>query len=183
MNTKVIIFGAGGHSRVIADIIRLSGDIVAGFLDDNVRGEGVLGKTGDAHKFSDCQFVVGIGNNSVRERLMQENPGLTWYTAIHPSAVVAQSAKIGEGAVIAANAVVGVDCHIGRGVIINTCATIDHDGFAGDFSHLAQGVHTGGAVNIGKGVWIGVGTSVVNGIKISDYSVVEAGISVKNDVE
>ena len=84
MNRNVIIIGAGGHSRVIADIIDLSGDSVVGYLDDNVINDSVLGKTSDAHKFTDCEFIVGIGNNAVRERIMSENPDLPWYTAKHP---------------------------------------------------------------------------------------------------
>lgn len=179
MNRNVIIIGAGGHSRVIADIIDLSGDSVVGYLDDNVINDSVLGKTSDAHKFTDCEFIVGIGNNAVRERIMSENPDLPWYTAKHPSATVAKSARVGVGSVIAAGAVVGVCCTIGRGVIINTSASVDHDSTVGDFCHIAQGAHTGGAVRLGNCVWLGVGSIVANGMTLDNYSKTEVGEVIK----
>ena len=179
MNYDVIIIGAGGHSRVISDIIELSGDNVVGYLDDNVINDRVLGKTGDAHKFSDCEFIVGIGNNEVRQKIMCENPDLPWYTAKHPSATVAKNATVGEGSVIAAGAVVGVCCRLGRGVIINTAASVDHDSQIGDFCHLAQGVHTGGEVRFGTGVWLGVGSVVANKTVLGDFARTEVGQIIK----
>ena len=125
---KVIIIGAGGHARVIADIIKLNGDIVYGFLDDkgqeNIHELKILGGIDDINRFleKDCYFIVAIGNNQIRYEIMTKYSNAIWYTAIHPAAVIANDVEIGSGTAIMANAVINTGSKIGRGVIINTSA-------------------------------------------------------------
>lgn len=182
---KVIIIGAGGHARVIADIITLSGDIVLGFLDDKdpqeFPGVSILGKLSDIPEFQrDAYFIVGIGNNQIRKQIM-ESLDVNWSTAIHPSAVIASDVEIGMGTAIMANAVINTGSKIGRGVIINTAATIDHDNSISDFVHISPGVHLGGTVNIGSVTWIGIGAIVINNIDICGECIIGAGsLVIKN---
>ncbi len=181
MNKKVIIIGAGGHAKVIADIIRSNNDDVVGFLDDSFTeekefyGSRIIGKSGDyVNYLDDCSFIIAIGNNGVRERIS----GLfkcAWYTAIHPSAEVSSSAVIGEGTCVMANAVVNADAKIGAHVIVNTASVVEHDCVIGDYSHIAPKSVVCGATSVGKNVWIGTGSTVVNLISICDNVMLGAG--------
>lgn len=182
---KVVIIGAGGHGKVAADIVRLSGDEVVGFLDDDppkkLTGSNVIGNTNDIGKQSDCMYFAAIGNAEIRKKIMQNN--VLWYTAIHPTAVISDNVKIGEGSLLAANSVVNTGSKIGRGCIVNTAATVDHDCVLEDFVHISPGVHLSGSVRVGIGTWIGVGACVVNNIEICGGCVIGAGAVVVDSID
>ncbi len=187
---KVIVIGAGGHGRVVADIIRLNGDMVCGFLDDKktggLPGINVLGEFDLISSLvdDDYYFIVAVGNNQVRSKIMESYPKAQWYTAIHPSAVLADDVEIGAGSAIMANAVVNCNSKIGRGVIINTAATVDHDNVIGDFVHISPGVHLGGTVCVGNRSWIGMGANVINNINICSDCIIGAGaVVIKNIIK
>jgi len=138
---KVVIIGAGGHGRVIADIVNLSGDIVLGFLDNKSPNEftdiTILGKLADIVRYKqNALFIVGIGNNQTRKQIM-ESLDVEWYTAIHPNAVIASDVEIAEGTAVMANAVINTGSKIGRGVIVNTAATVDHDNALASYVHIS----------------------------------------------
>lgn len=158
----VIIIGASGHGKVIADIIEASGDKVVGFLDDD-SSKAVLGQVADYDKF-DAEFVIAIGNPEIRERIANSSK-CKWYTAVHPTAVVSPSAVIGEGTVVMPNAVINADAVMGKHCIVNTAAVVEHDN------------KLGGTVSVGDRTWIGIGASVSNNIKKYQGSVVFAIIT------
>jgi sugar O-acyltransferase (sialic acid O-acetyltransferase NeuD family) len=181
----LLIVGAGGHAKVVADILICQGMPVLGFLDDNLKpqdahclGLPILGSIDDYQSHSPTGLVMGIGDNATRmavaERLGNEAQPL-WHTAVHPSAIVARSVRIGEGTVIAAGAVVNPDAVIGRYVIINTGATIDHDCNIGDFCHIAPGANLAGGTCVGEGSLIGIGATVTPYHSIGSWTVVGAG--------
>jgi sugar O-acyltransferase (sialic acid O-acetyltransferase NeuD family) len=183
---KVVIIGAGGHGRVIADIVSLSGDVVSGFLDDKDPSEfpniTILGKLTDIERFKqEAFFIVGIGNNQLRKQIM-ETFDVDWYTAIHPTAVITSDVVIGEGTAIMANAVINTGSKLGRGVIVNTAATVDHDNVLEDYVHVSPGVHLGGTVHIGSETWIGIGAVVINNIDICEECVIGAGALVIHSI-
>lgn len=187
MSRNVVIIGAGGHGRVVADTIVLCGDKVVGFLDDNAQSDEymkIIGKNTDAHKYCDGEtyIFVAIGNCKVRKAIMESLPDAKWYTAIHPSAVVSPSAKIGEGSCVLPNAVVNNSAVIGKGVVVNTGATVDHDNVIGDYSLLACGVHLAGTVSVGECTWVGVGSTISNNISVGDNVRLEAGTVVVEDI-
>lgn len=124
MKKRVIIVGAGGHGKVIADIIEKAEDKVVGFLDDNETGKifgyDVIGKIADIKKFQyKNNFVIAIGDNYLRKQIAEQND-VEWYTAIHPSVQVAKGVKIGSGTVIMAGSIINSGAKIGRHVIVNT---------------------------------------------------------------
>ncbi len=184
---KVIVIGAGGHAKVVADIILKSGDELVGFLDDNtalpsqIIGYPYLGKIKHYEKYADeCCFVIGIGSNSIRKKIA-ENMNANWYTAIHPSAQIAIDTVISEGTVVMANAVINTSAVIGKHCIINTCAVIEHDNIIGDYVHISPNVSLCGNVKIGDLTHIGAGATIKNNISICDDVIVGAGgIVVKN---
>ena len=189
MNKQVIIVGAGGHARVIADTVLCSGDTVLGFLDDDAEAEGVagipvLGSTAEYGKYPEASFVLGIGSAAVRERLAAFMDGVSWYTAIHPSAVISSlGTEIGEGTVLMAGTVVNAGAVIGRHCIINTGAIIEHDNRIEDFAHVSVGAKLAGTVHVGKRSWIGVGAIVRNNTSICEDCMIGAGAVVVRDIE
>jgi len=184
---KVIIIGASGHAKVIADIVIKSGDKLVGFLDDNIQlpekviGYPYLGVISDYAKYADdCNFVIGIGNNSIRKKIA-DGMNVKWYTAIHPSAQIAIETVIGEGTVVMANAVINTSARIGMHCIINTASVIEHDNVIGDYVHISPNATLCGTVSIGNKTHIGAGVTVKNNISVCQDVIVGAGgVVVKN---
>lgn len=187
MNKKVVIIGAGGHGKVIADIIKRNNDEVVGFLDDKEAALPspfhIVGKLSDANKYKDYWFIVAIGNNETRKNIMQTYHSFNWYTAIHPSAVIAEDVELQPGTVVMANAVINSGSKIGRGVIINTSSSVDHDCMIDEFCHIAVGAHLAGSVNVGQGTFIGAGATLINNINICDNCTIGAGAVVIKDIK
>lgn len=187
MNKKVIIIGAGGHGKVIADIVRKNGDILVGFLDDayleetEFYGSKIYGKIEKYKEFADCQFIVAIGNNTIRKKVATMLD-CQWYTAIHPSSQISDSVKVGEGTCVMANAVINADTVIGNHAIINTGSVIEHDCKIGDFCHISPSATVCGVTTIGKNVWIGAGATIKNVLTICDNVTVGMGAIVINDI-
>lgn len=190
MPKSVVIIGASGHGKVIADIIIKSGDIVRGFLDDaqnlpeTVAGIPVLGCTAEYDKYAECSFVIAIGNAAIRRRIAERLEGhVTWYTAIHPAATIASlGVEIGEGTVIMAGAVVNACACMGRHCIINTSAVIEHDNLLGDYVHVSPGAVLTGTVTVGDNTHIGAGACVKNNTSITADCVIGAGAVVVRDI-
>lgn len=190
MSEQVIVIGAGGHGKVIADIVRSSGDMVLGFLDDSpnrpetVCDIPVLGGTKDYVNYPEARFVIAIGNAEVRRTVAERLAGVKWYTAIHPDAAVSpMGTEIGEGTVIMAGAVVNPCAHIGRHCIINTKAGVDHDNRIGDYTHISVGATLAGTVTVGQAVWIGAGAVVSNNVSVCAGCMIGAGAVVVRSIE
>lgn len=193
MKKEVVIIGAGGHAKVIADIIEKSGDEVIGFLDDNLNiqgniifdGKRVIGTTKeeDVNKFKDKYFVIAIGSNRVRKLISEKYQDLIWYTAIHPNAVIANEVEIEEGTVVMAGAIVNPGTKIGKHCIINTSVSVDHDNIIEDFVHISPGSHLAGTVTVKECTWICAGVTVINNITIGKNNTIGAGATVIRNIE
>jgi sugar O-acyltransferase (sialic acid O-acetyltransferase NeuD family) len=186
-NDPVIVFGGGGHAKVVIATLQLSRRKVQALYDDDaakigssVAGVPVVGATAAAAP--NVPGVIAIGDNLVRERLASQQRGRPWLTVIHPRAEVDPSARIGPGAVIFAGAIVQADAVIGAHAIINTGATIDHDCTVEDFAHIGPGTHLAGGVRIGRGAFLGIGSAVVPGVRVGDWTTVGAGAVVTSDL-
>lgn len=187
MNKPVIILGAGGHARVIADILSTSGNQVLGFLDDvkPAGKDGVLGVISDAVKYRETAvFVVAVGDNAAREELAQKFSGqLRFARAVHPRAVIAKDVNIGEGSVIMAGAVVNPGARIGAHCIVNTSASVDHDCVVEDFAHISPGARLAGNARLGRGSWLGAGGILINGVAVCGGCIIGAGGVVIHSLE
>ena len=186
----LIIIGAGGHGRVIADIAQKLGvyNTIA-FLDDGAAkasmGLPIIGKIADIEKYVKATDVfVAIGNSTVRgefiERLLAMGANIP--TLIHPSAVIGACVEIGAGTAIMAGAVINPCSKLGKGVILNSCSSIDHDCIIGDYCHIAVGVHVAGTVTLGDKVWLGAGATIKNNVSICADCVIGAGAVVVKDI-
>lgn len=189
MNQEVIVIGAGGHGKVVADIVRRSGDILLGFLDDGHKageilcGIPVLGGVADYVNYSQAQFVVGIGGAAARRSIAQRLEGVRWYTAIHPTAVISDlDTHIGEGTVVMAGAIVNPCAKVGKHCILNTASSIDHDNKIGDFTHISVGARLAGTVTVGENVWVGIGATVSNNLDLCDHCMIGAGAVVVRSI-
>jgi len=191
----VLIWGAAGHAKVVADILRQNAYRVCGFLDETTpdrRGESFCGATvlGDANQLQKiyesgvCKAIVAFGDNMRRLAVgeLLEERGFELITAIHPSAVIAPDALVGPGSMVAAGAVVGPGAVIGRCAILNTAGTVDHDCTIVDGAHIGPGVHIAGHVRVGRGAWIGIGATIIYRKRIGAWSIVGAGAVVIEDV-
>ena len=189
MPKDVVIIGAGGHAKVIADIILCSGDNIVGFLDDNKYKQGrtiykdhkVIGKISDVKKYEENYFIIAIGDNYRRSDIA-EKLDLKYYTAIHPKAIIADTVKIGEGTAIMAGVVINPDTKIGKHCIINTACSIDHDNTIQDFVHISPGAHLAGTVFIEEYTWVCAGVTVANNVSISSDVIVGAGATVLKNI-
>ena len=178
---KVVILGAGGHAHVVADIIKAEGNDVVAFLDDDLSKPDCCGPISNYKKYKECEFVIGIGSNDSREKLSQLD--VKWHAAVHPSAVISDSASLGCGTVVMPNSVINARAVIGNHCIINTGSIIEHDDIIGDYSHISVGSKLGGATSIGKRCWIGIGATISNNINICYNVIVGAGAVVVCDIE
>ncbi len=195
-NPPLLIWGASGHARVVADIVRRQGRYeIAGFVDDiNPQRAGeifcaanILGGREvlpPAHARGVAHLVVAIGDNAARLTCAAYARGLGFTLAwvVHPSAVMAADARVGEGTVIAAGAIVNPATTIGDNVIINTAASVDHECVIQDGAHISPGVRLGGGVRVGRGAWIGIGATVKDHVTIGDESILGAGAVVLKNI-
>lgn len=185
----MIIIGASGHGKVIGDIVLARGDRVLGFLDDGKIGETclglpVLGGSQDYVNHPDGEFIIAIGNATIREKIATAMEGVTWYTAIHPSAYVSPlGVTIGEGTVVCANAVINPGAVIGKHCIVNTAAVVEHDNQISDFVHISVGTKLAGTVSVGKSTWVGIGAVISNNITVCGGCMIGAGAVVVKNIE
>lgn len=191
MKDKLIIIGASGHGKVVADIaIKMSKWQSIAFLDDDEfiktsMGLEVIGKTADALTYKDeADFFVAIGSNATREKIQVKliEEGLNVVSLIHPSSVIGTDLEIGIGTAIMAGVVINSASRIGKGCIINTSSSLDHDNIIEDYVHISPGVNLAGTVRVGKGSWIGIGSVVSNNVKICSGCKVGAGAVVVKDI-
>lgn len=181
--TSINLFGAGGHAKVVMDIIKAEDNRVSYLYDDAPNCGHISGipvyKASEAHV--EGPMIVCIGSCKAR-RLISERYDVAFASAIHPSAIISDSVSIGEGTVIMPGAVVNAETKIGRHCILNTNSSVDHECRIGDFVHIAPGCAISGNVTIGEGTWIGIGSCINQGIKIGRNSVIGAGSVVVKDI-
>lgn len=182
---RLVIIGASGHGKVVADIAVLNGykDIV--FLDDDesvkeCAGWPVIGKSTGA---PEGEVFVAVGNAETRKKLMELYKDRIQPVLIHPSAVVADGVEIGVGTVVMAGAVINPGARTGKGCIINTSSSVDHDCNVADFVHVSVGAHLSGTVDLGEGTWIGAGAVVSNNINICGGCTIGAGAVVIKNID
>lgn len=190
--SRLIVFGAGGHGRVVADAARRSGrwkDIV--FADDRFRNMEnaerlpVIGAFADALGGQrDYAAALGIGNNARRLEVAEtlREKGIPLPAIVHPDATVAEDAAIADAVVVLARAVLQPGARAGFASIINTASVVEHDCVLEEGVHVSPGACLGGEVRVGRGAWIGMGAVVAHLLSIGAGAVVGAGAAVTVDV-
>ena len=179
---KILILGSGSHAKVIfSEILNLKKYKLIGFIDDfekknkiiisyKKKNFKILGKINDLKKIKfDCA-VIGIGDNSKREKIKNKTEkikkNIKWEKIISKNAKISINVKIGDGSVIISGTNINIGTKIGSHCLINSSSSIDHDNFFGDFSSTGPGVVTGGNVSIGKYSHLGIGSTIKNNITV-----------------
>lgn len=190
----LLIIGAGGHGKVVADTAFEDGrwDKIA-FLDDRyeqidrVMNCPVLGSLLQAQEYLQDypDMVVALGNNTLRVELLKRymELGFKLPVLVHPTAFISRAARLNPGTVAFPRVAVNAEAKIGFGSIINTGAIIDHDCLLGEGVHICPGVNLAGEVKVGDYSWIGIGTSVIQQVSIGENVVIGAGSVIVKDIE
>ena len=195
-NKNIIIIGGGGHARVlIASLKVLRCEIIgilhpdASLIGHYIDGVCVLGNDDKLRDYAPdtIELVNGLGSVSLPEKrkdiyIKFKKDGYSFASIVHPSAIVVDDVKIGEGVQIMAGAIIQTGCLIGDNAIINTGAIVDHDCKIGAHVHIAPGSAISGSVEIGEMVHIGTGASIIQGKKIGDSVIIGAGSVVIENV-
>jgi len=194
---KIIIIGASGHAKVIADIIEKNGKYeIFGFIDTYKQiGTKILGYQviGDVklipylmEKEGIKKGIIAIGDNWLRKgmfiKIKTIVPDFDFISAIHPSASISNFVLIKKGTVVMAGAVVNADSQIGAFSIVNTKASLGHDSIMQEYSSLSSGVVVGGNVTIGKFTSVSIGATIVNNSSIGKHTVIGAGSVVTQNI-
>ena len=197
MKKKILLIGAGGHCKVVLDLLLSSKEYeVAGIIDrkerigERVLGVPVSGTDSDLPRFfkagvKHCFISVGsVGDPCLRVKLydLAKKSGFGFPNLISPYALVSSRALLGKGNFIAPGAVINAGTKIGDNCILNTGAIIEHDCEVGDFVHVASGSVLSGGVSVGDHSHIGTGTFVIQNVKIGEKTVVGAGSVVTKDI-
>ena len=196
MPAVIVGVGAGGHARVVLEILLAAGADVIGLVDPRpelvdsaLLGIPVVGddsllpglRERASHAFVG---IGGVGDNGPRRRLYElvRSAGFEVVATIHPSAVISSSAAIGKGATILAGAIVATGARLGDDVLLNTGAIVDHDCIVGDHVHVATGARLAGGVVVDSEAHVGLGAAVREGVRIGRRAIVGAGAVVISDV-
>ena len=174
----MLLFGAGGHAKVVIDCLLDSDLEITGIFDDNsdlvsLNGYDVVGAYDESYIF-DQELIITIGDNHQRQQLTKVIKH-KFGKAVHPSAVVSKYAQLGAGSVVFHNAVLQSGAKVGKHCIINTASSVDHDTVIGDFCHISPKVTLCDKVKVGEGCHIGAGATVIPNITIGKWCVIGAG--------
>lgn len=175
------LYGASGHAKVIMDILTANHIPIDALVDDNPELTELCGIPVVHSPEGLSPFIISIGNNKTRQ-MIAERLREPFATAVHPSAVISASVRIGAGTVVMQGAIIQSDARIGRHCIINTAATVDHECIMEDYVHISPNASLCGNVRVGEGTQIGAGSVVVPGIEIGKWSLICAGSVVTKNI-
>jgi sugar O-acyltransferase (sialic acid O-acetyltransferase NeuD family) len=185
---NIIIFGSGGHSKVIVDTIEKEEKFqLVGFIDDN-KNENILDYKVIGNDDSLTSLIqekkifggiIGIGDNAIRKKLSEKIisviPDFHFVNCIHPEAIIGKNVVFGFGNVVMAGAIINTSSKIENHCILNTGCSVEHDCEISDFSSIGPGATLGGSVKIGKYSAIGLGATILPNVKIGSNCIVGAG--------
>jgi sugar O-acyltransferase (sialic acid O-acetyltransferase NeuD family) len=179
--TPLYVYGAGGHGKVVAEAARASGSFeLRGFLDQDPARWGAdwagLRVHGDLSSAEpEAAIALGVGDNRARADVMRGLGQRALATVVHPTAVVAEGARLGAGTYVGPQAVVHADAQVGRGCIVNSAAVVEHDCRLGDYVHVSPRAALGGGVTVGEGAHLGLGAVLLPGLSVGAWTTLGAG--------
>ncbi len=190
MTKTLLILGAGGHGKAVAESALLTGQWQRVlFVDDRwpaLQESFGLPVVSDVAGLAKCVdkaqgAIAAVGHNQVREKWCAaiEQAGIDLVSVVHPRAYVSASVALGAGTAVMALAMVGADAKVGRGAIINANATLDHDAILGDFAHLGVGVQIAGGVQVGARAWLQAGCSAGYNVVVPEAENIPAGTALR----
>ncbi|PTX60423.1 sugar O-acyltransferase (sialic acid O-acetyltransferase NeuD family) [Kordia periserrulae] len=183
--SKICLFGASGHGKVVKDVATSTNTVVEAFIDDNPKSEFLhevpIVTSEKMANYPEHKFVISIGNNRVRKVISKKIKN-EFTTLIHQAAIISPTATIGKGTVVMNGVNINADTTIGKHAIINTAAVIEHDCVIGDYVHISPNATITGNVHIEEGAHIGAGAIVIPNINIGKWATIGAGAVIIKDV-
>lgn len=188
---SILLFGAGGHAKVVIEVCRAAGVSIAAIVDDEPHVEELLGiRVHKSSSFfwpdpaSNFRFLVAVGDNATRARIFDKLicKGGSPLTVAHPFTSISPTASLGRGTVVMAGVVVNADTTVGENCILNTGARIDHDCQIGAHAHICPGTVLAGGVSVGSRSLVGAGVACIPMTRIGDDAIIGAGAVVVRDV-
>lgn len=188
---RVLVYGQGGHSKVIQMMIAKSVDKQVCLIADDDKGKEDHSKPvktihpqqlANHQSEYDC-VVVAIGTNATRKKVVENYKDEKFATIIDPTAAVARNVLIGVGTVVMPMSVINPSAIVGKHCIVNTSAIIEHDCQIGDYTHISPGAILTGAVQVGSSVHIGANATILPGILIGDHATIGAGAVVTKNIK
>lgn len=185
MESRVILYGASGHGKVIIDIMKSIKKNIHCVLDDAPKTEKIAGISVTAFNQFELQqndeVILSIGNNHTRKKIASKL-NCKFTKAIHNTSIISEEVKIHEGTVIMAGAIVNSSASIGKHCIINTASVIEHDCVIEDFAHISPCAALAGGVSVGEGTHVGINATVIQGVKIGKWATIGAGAVVIRNI-
>jgi UDP-perosamine 4-acetyltransferase len=189
----ILVVGAGGHAKVVIELIRAGGGRIAALIDADPTPREVLGcaVVGDDDALPRLRAeglthaFVALGENRLRARLAARLRTLDFVlaNAVSPGAHISPSAVIGAGVAIMAGAAINAEARLEDLVIVNTGAVVDHDCRLAEACHVGPGSTLAGDSRVGRLALIGAGCTLVPGVSVGDGAVVGAGSCVVRDIK
>lgn len=184
---KLIIFGTGGHSKIVNDMAEVCGYEVVGFVSPYGEREHlnrrVYSSIREIESPEDYCFFLARGDNALRKAIFEAHPNLEYPNIIHPTSIISKYSKIGKGNLLMPYSVVNAFATIGDHCIINTSAIVEHDCKVGNFCHISVKSVMTGACTVGDGVFLGAGSTMRDGKSVGDWTTVGCGSSVVKNLE
>ena len=181
----VLLYGSGGHAKVVLECLQSEGKKVIGFFDDlpkakEFKGVPILGRY-SALSSPEAEIIISIGNNGIRKKVASSvlHP---FARTFHHQSIISPDSHIGEGSVVMQGAIVQSDATIGKHVIINTRAVVEHDCVVDNFAHIGPGAVLCGLAQIGEGTLVGANAVVIPTVKVGKWCQIAAGSSVTEDI-
>ena len=179
------LYGAGGHAKVIMDVLRENDIELSGIIDDNPDLREWMGhRVLSSYQQGMSPVLISIGANGIRKRVADwlKHEQAIFGTAVSTHAIVSPLAKIGEGSVIMQGGILQSCCQVGKHCIVNTGAAIDHECVLEDYVHVSPNATLCGNVHVGEGTWIGAGSVINPGVRIGKWTIIGSGSVVCKDI-
>ena len=174
----MVLYGVGGHTKVVIDCLNALNIDIFGIFDErsdlvSLNGYDVLGEYDQTFHESE-NIVITTEENMARKRIVSKI-NHRFGTIIHPTAIISEYSKIGEGTVIVHGAIVQSGSKIGKHAILNTSCVVDHDVYIGAFCHISPNVTICDNTQIGEGTHIGAGATIIPGVTVGKWCIIGAG--------
>ena len=189
---KIVVFGAGGHAKVVIDVVQKQGrfGIEAIYDDDRNKldlfGYPIVHDMGQVRRLEVRRGIIAIGHNWTRflmlGRIQEAIPDFTFISAVHPFTSLGRNVRLGEGTVVMAGCCINPETLIGSHCIINTHASLDHENVVKDFANVSPGVITGGKVTLEEYCFVGLGAKIIENIRIGAHTIIGAGATVVSSI-
>jgi acetyltransferase EpsM len=190
---KIVLYGAGGHSKEIIDILERNNEYkIIGIIDDDEKkwekfhfGYRVLGGMPWTESLKrNLKYLVAIGDNNQRKKIADsiESLGYDFGNAVHLSSQFGRDISFGKGNAVMSNANINSGTKIGNHVVLNTGCNVGHESIIEDFCYISPGANIAGTVRIGRLSYIGIGASIIQGIRIGTSCIIGAGAAVISDI-